>query len=68
MTVLFELMEHFPQWQELLPGVQKPDMGSKLYIGDRFEGCLCSQVWLVWSGVQVKRPETVKITISIGLN
>lgn len=53
MTVLFELMEHFPQWRELLPGVQKSDMGSRLllYIGDRFEGYLCGQVWLVWSGV-----------------
>lgn len=70
MTILFELMEHFPQWRELLLGVQKPDMGSRLllYIGDGFKCCLCGQVWLVWSEMQVKRPEAVNITVSIGLS
>jgi hypothetical protein len=66
MTAVSKLMGHFPQWQKLLPGVQKPDVGSGLF----FMHCwwnritlLYGQVWPVWSGVQVvmknktKRPE-----------
>lgn len=70
MTILFELMEHFPQWRELLLGVQKPDMGSRflLYIGDDSNVAFVARVWLVWSGMQVKRPEAVKITVSTGLS